>query len=97
VKRAVRTLIGKGIIRKRYASEKLIGYEVIEHFGVRTKEYYVGAGVEEWKDDSHSCAGGLGGGAFTDSEAYLSVKKSGMIFTHGVSRVSAMPPAQNWQ
>ena len=35
VKRAVRTLIGKGIIRKRYASEKLIGYEVIEHFGIK--------------------------------------------------------------
>ena len=34
VKRAVRTLAEKGIIRKRHASRKLIGYEVIDHLGM---------------------------------------------------------------
>ncbi|MBW4456012.1 MAG: MarR family transcriptional regulator [Nostoc indistinguendum CM1-VF10] len=32
VKRAVRTLTEKGIIRKRHASRKLIGYEVLGNF-----------------------------------------------------------------
>ncbi len=33
VKRAVRPLVEKGIVRKRYEAGKLVGYEIVEFFG----------------------------------------------------------------
>ncbi len=35
VRRAVRCLVEKGIMRKRYESGKLVGFEVVEHFGAK--------------------------------------------------------------
>jgi DNA-binding MarR family transcriptional regulator len=35
VRRAVRCLVEKGVMRKRYESEKLVGFEVVEHFGAK--------------------------------------------------------------